>query len=58
MISTLLMVVVVILAVTLAAARRAQRREARLERDNQTMRIELDRHRQTAEAILKELQNP
>ena len=57
--STLLMMFVVgILVVTLAVARDARRREGRLERDNQTMRSELDRHRQTAEAILRELQNP
>jgi hypothetical protein len=54
----LMMFVVGILVVTLVVARDARRREARLERDNETMRSELDRHRQAAQAILRELQNP
>ena len=59
MIPTLLMIaVVVILAVTLAVVRQAHRHHARLERDNQAMQMELARHRQTAQSILRELQNP
>jgi len=59
MISTLLMIsVVVILGVTLAAARASRRRQAQLQRDNQAMLIELDRHRQTLHSILRELANP
>jgi len=58
MTTLLMMFVVGILVVTLGVARDARRREARLERDNEAMRHELDRHRQAAKAILRELQNP
>ncbi|HEX6097383.1 MAG TPA: hypothetical protein VF432_13725 [Thermoanaerobaculia bacterium] len=59
MISLALMIsVAVLLAVTLAAVRQARRRQTRLERDNRAMRLELDRHRETVQSILRELQNP
>jgi len=58
-ISTIVMVaVVVLLAFTLAAARRSWQRQLELERANETMQRELQRHRDTVHSILRELQNP
>jgi Mg2+/citrate symporter len=58
-ISTVLLVsVVVLLAIAFYAARQSRQRQTTLERDNDAMKRELERHRQTAQSILRELQNP
>ena len=54
----LLLVVAIVLAITLGAARQARLRERNLENQNRAMRGELERHRETAQSILRELQNP
>ncbi|HKO59254.1 MAG TPA: hypothetical protein VJ276_25535 [Thermoanaerobaculia bacterium] len=59
MISILLMVsVAVLLAVVLVLARRTGQRQTRLELENRAMQVELDRHRDVAHSILRELQSP
>lgn len=52
----LLIGVAALLIVALPAARQSARRQSRLERDNDAMRRELDRHRDVARSILEELQ--
>lgn len=54
----LMMFVVLLLAIVLGGVRHSRRRQTQLERDNQAMQRELERHRQTAHSILRELQNP
>jgi hypothetical protein len=54
----MLSVVVLVLAVALEAARRSRYRQAGLERENEAMQRELERHRQAVHSILRELQNP
>lgn len=59
MLSMMLMATVaVVLAIALGAARRARLHSARLERDNAAMQLELERHRHTAQSILRELDTP
>ena len=59
MISKILLVfVAILLAFILGAVRRARLQNARLAREHRTMQAELERHRHTAQAILRELQNP
>lgn len=45
------------LAIALPAARRAAIRQLKLERDNEAMKRQLDRHHEVARSILEELQN-
>lgn len=52
----LLIAVALLLATALPAARRAALRQSQLERDNEALRGELERHRQVARSILEELQ--
>lgn len=54
--TTLLLLVVGLLATALGALRRSHRRQTRLEHDHRAMRLELERHRQTVQSILRELQ--
>lgn len=53
----LMMFVAVLLTVTLGAARRSRFHQNRLERDNRAMQLELERHREAARSILRELEN-
>jgi type II secretory pathway pseudopilin PulG len=58
-ISTIVMIaVVVLLSLALGAARRSWQRQLALQRENETMLRELQRHRDTVHSILRELQNP
>lgn len=58
MITLALMVAAAVpLAIALPAARRTAIRQLKLERDNEAMRRQLDRHREVARSILEELQN-
>jgi hypothetical protein len=58
-IPTILMIgVALLLAIALRTARLSSRRQQRLEHDNHAMRLELERHRQTAQSILRELESP
>jgi hypothetical protein len=54
----LMISVAVLLAIALMAVRLSNGRRQELERDQQTMRLEIERHRQAVQAILRELQNP
>jgi hypothetical protein len=56
--TVLLVSVAALLAIAFGAARQSRQRQTRLERDNDAMKLELERHRQTAQSILRELQNP
>lgn len=59
MIPTVLMTgAILILVVSFIALRRARQRQEHLEKKNEAMQVELDRHRQTLRSILRELQNP
>jgi uncharacterized membrane-anchored protein YhcB (DUF1043 family) len=58
MISTIVLIgVAVLLAFTFRAARRARIRQRKLEREVESMKRELDVHREKARSILRELQN-
>jgi hypothetical protein len=55
--TVLMFSVAVLLAIALGAVRRSRLDQVRLARDNHTMQLEIERHRQTVQDILRELQN-
>ena len=59
MIASILMAcVVALLAFVLGAVRHSRNHQVQLESDNRRMKLELERHRETVQSILRELQNP